>query len=158
MTLPTLVYGYGGWADCRVDQCYLDVRRTVIQGIERGGAGTLGYDESAATALLPQDTAWAEQERPTLTIETPGPHRGGQVVSVTVGGLPDGELRLIGQCAVDQPRGCGYDLLDLGNGTHEVTLAEGLLDRCRPESCYLELSSSGEGLPPLAVAPLDTPD
>lgn len=156
VTLPTLVYGYGGWADCRVDQCFLDVRRTIIHGVEPGG-GTLGSDVSAATALLPRDAAWVEPVRPTLTIETPGPHRGGQTVSVTIRGLPDGERRLIAQCSVDQPWGCGYDVRELGNGTHEITLDEGLLDRCRPETCYLELSSSSEGLPPLAVAPLDTP-
>ncbi len=156
VTLPTLVYGYGGWADCRVDQCFLEVRRTIIHGIEPGG-GTLGSDVSAATALLPRDGAWAEATRPTLSVETPGPHRAGQVVSVTISGLPAGERRLIAQCSVDQPWGCGYDVLELGNGTHEVTLAQGLLERCRPETCYLELDSSSEGLPPLAVAPLDTP-
>ena len=96
--------------------------------------------------------------RPSLTVDTPGPHHAGDEITVTVAGLAEGDERMIGVCRVADPWGCGYPgmFTSFGNGTHRFVLPA-LVDGCGPESCFLEIDSEGEGLAPLATAPLDTP-
>jgi len=151
VALPTLLHGYGGWADCRVDRCFLAVSRTIVTS-PNGGS-----EERVVTTTLPPAGPWADAVRPTLTVDTPGPHGPGQTVSVTIAGLPEGVDTIIGTCHVANPWGCGYDLTPVGNGTHQVALHASQLTGCGPEECYLELDAGSEGLAPLATAALDTP-
>lgn len=153
ITLPTILFSAAGWADCRVDQCYLEVTRTVVAEVSPEGniAGTV---ESVATALLPRDAPWPDAAPPTLTVGTAGPHRGGQAVDVTVAGLPAGAPGSIVVCRVGEAFGCSMGPGSRGNGTHRITLPASV-DGCLPESCYLGLQA-GPRLPPLATAPLDT--
>jgi hypothetical protein len=154
VALPTGSTGYGGWFDCRTGRCFVEINRTVVT--DPGGSG---WTERATAALVPADGEWPDPVRPTLTLLTPGPHRPGQVVTVTIAGLHDGAVTTVGICEVASPWSCGAAEggRELGNGTHQVLLPEGALDSCGPEDCYLELDSGSEGLAPLATAPLDTP-
>lgn len=155
VTLPTWFLGYGGWSDCRVDRCFVAVRRSIVQGTTDDGS-LLGNDELAAVELV--DPTWVDPDgsRPAIEILTPGPHRTGDVLTVQVSGLRDDERTNFGVCAVENPWGCAFVTAlmgRIGNGTHELPLLDPLI--C-PTTCYVELDSQGEGLAPLAVAPLVT--
>lgn len=155
-TVPTWFLGYGGWNDCRVDQCFVRVRRTIVRGTAPGG-GLFGDDEVVATALIPSDLVDQRGTRSELRIVTPGPHAAGQELTIEVTGLAGDRTTSVGVCQADDQWGCGYlggagGPALLGNGTHVIRLPEQF--SC-PTRCYLELDSQGEGMPPLATAALD---
>jgi hypothetical protein len=156
-TVPTWFLGYGGWSDCRVDQCFVRVRRTIVYGTTPGG-GLFGDDEVVTSALIPSDLVEQRGSRPELRIVTPGPHTAGQELAIEVTGLASDRTTSVGVCQADNQWGCGYlggpgGPALLGNGTHVIRLPEQF--SC-PTRCYLELDSQGEGMPPLATAALDT--
>ena len=149
--------GQQGWSDCRVDDCFVQLHLTQVSGSTPGGA-TLVRDEPVAAAMLNAGGIADSGSHAVLAIDTPGPHRAGDEVTVSVSGLPDGYSTNVGVCHVTHPWACGYVGSVFGqidNGTHIFRLPETLA--CAPRGCYLELDSKGEGVPPLAVAPLDTP-
>jgi len=153
---PTWFLGYGGWSDCRTDRCFVQVRRAVVAG--SSASGSFGTDETVAAALLDPGHVSTSGTKATVEIDTAGPHRAGQEITVRVAGLPDGYATNIGVCNISSPWSCGYIGSIFGqidNGTHTFQLPDTLA--CPPRSCYLELDSQGEGVPPLATAPLDTP-
>jgi hypothetical protein len=155
-TVPTWFLGYGGWNDCRVDQCFVRIRRAIVRGTAPGG-GLLGEDEAVATALIPPDLVDQRGSRPELRIVTPGPHAAGQELTIEVVGLAGDRTTSVGVCQADDQWGCRYlGGLDgpalIGNGTHVIRLPEGFVCSTR---CYLELDSQGEGMPPLATAALE---
>lgn len=156
--ISPLVFGYRGWSDCLLDQCFVQVRRTIVHGFEPGG-GLLGSDVAAAATLLDFDPSTPVRDRPSITVETPGPHPAGKEITVIIGGLPEGTTTSIRACDVESPWNCGdvgSTFATVSNGEHTFRLP-GSVARCGPEECYLQLDSQGEGLPPLATAALDTP-
>lgn len=153
--VPTWFLGYGGWNDCRVDHCFIQVRRSIVYGSEPGG-GIMGGDEMVATALILSDLVDQRGQRPELRIVTPGPHAAGQELTIEVAGLAGDRTTSVGVCQADDQWGCGYlggrgGPEQIGNGTHVIRLPDPL--SC-PDRCYLELDSQGEGMPPLATAEL----
>lgn len=154
--MPTWFLGYGGWSDCRTDDCFIQIRRTIVHGSSPGG-GLLGGDEVVATALVRPDQVDPSGLRPELRIVTPGPHTAGRELTVEVVGLRSDQATSIGVCQADNQWGCGYlgggsGPDQIGNGTHVIRLPEQFT--C-PTGCYLELDSQGEGMPPLATAALN---
>jgi hypothetical protein len=152
--VPRLLYGYGGWADCAVDQCFVVISTNIV--VYADGQSS-GWDaRRTASVTLPRTGEWPPAERPTMRVLTGGPHRSGDEVELEVTGLGEGETRAVGTCHVAAPWGCSYSGTAVGNGRHRIVLPV-TVGTCSPRSCYLELDASMEGLPPIATAPLDTP-
>jgi hypothetical protein len=145
--VPTWFMGSHGWVDCRTDHCFVQMGRAWVKGARVGG-------EVVASAVISPDLVDPAKDRPALRVVTPGPHAGGQDVTVAVTGLNPGILSNIALCRSGNEWDCGdvgpLDRID--NGTHLVHLPENF--KCSPR-CYLELRSPGEGFPALATAPID---
>jgi hypothetical protein len=139
------VFGYGGWIDCVLSQCFIKAASTAVPAAS----------SAPAAALLPIDHNAQVQPRPQIAIKEPGPYRPGQQLTVELKNLPADYATWIGVCHVDGPWACGYEPSTQGTGNRLTTFV--LRDNvagCGPEICYLEIDSRGEGVPPLATAPL----
>jgi len=154
VTAPRELYGYGGWSDCAIKVCFISIRRTTVAAVNANGI--TGSDTSVTAALLPPSVADAPQApRPKLTIAEPPPYRAGQTITVELTGLPVDYTTWVGVCHVDGPWACGYVTSTNGTGDHTAKLElPPTVAGCGPETCYLEIDSKGEGLPPFAVADL----
>lgn len=165
VTLRRTVFGPEGRSDCgstaadpAVPGCGIVVWSSVDNAVGDGGVG--GNQDLAAAALVPLDPSWPPTPDPQLTVLTPGPHRSGDRIEVAIEGVPQGMTTGLVRCgtADDWCGGnpAGADSLAWGNGTHELVLGS-WIDDCAPDSCYLALSANIKGMPPVAVAALDTP-
>lgn len=152
--VPRLLYGYGGWSDCSVAQCYVVITTNIV--VQADGQSSMWDSRRTASVALPRQADWPSPIRPSLVVLTDGPHHAGDEIEIEVSGLTEGDRRLIGTCDVGEPWGCGYSMVSVGNGRHRFELPD-RVELCAPRSCYLELDAGGEGLAPLATAPLDTP-
>ena len=155
MTISGRIQGYAGWSDCRTDHCFVQIRRTVVDGVDP--EALTGHDDGVVADLVPFAPTTALPDPPEVEVLEPGPHSAGQTVTVAVRGLPEGTTTNVGACDVAEPWQCWYpaEAFDLPNGMHRITLPDAVAS-CGPDQCYLELDSEGEGLPPLATTPLDT--
>lgn len=143
--LPSQFLGYWGWSDCRTDSCFLQLT----------GAN--------ATPLAAAPVVFTENEprtpRPEITIVDDPPYAVGQEITVEITDLSDEVDTMIGVCSRFQPWNCGYSFETAGSGAYTTTYEiPDIVDGCAPDDCYLELDSSGEGVPPLATValPIDT--
>lgn len=146
-----LVFGFVGRSDCAAAHCYLLVSRATENAATEGGVG--GNSEAVTAAPLPDDLELGPAVAPSLSIETPGPHRLEDEVEVTVRGLPVGVERSIALCTPDTAATCGLSTTTYGNGTHRLTLRASI-DGCDPSTCVLAVFSGIKGVPPLATTPL----
>jgi hypothetical protein len=139
--LPSQFLGYWGWSDCRTDSCFLQLM----------GAN--------ATPLAAASVVFTDNEprtpRPTITIVDDPPYAVGQEVTVEISDLSDDVDTMVGVCDRSQPWICSYSFDTAGSGSY-TTIFEipERVENCAPEDCYLELDSSGEGVPPLATVAL----
>lgn len=151
--LPTWIFGYEGYSNCAVDACFLQIDRLVVHGPSPSG-GIVGGDSDAVAAAIPVDPRVPEPTLPTLRIATPPPYATGQDLTLETRGIGP-EQPSIGWCDVDSPWGCGYTGTRPGPAPDQwiVTVPDNM-SFCAPNRCYLEVDSQGEGMPPIATAPL----
>jgi hypothetical protein len=146
-----LVFGFAGRSDCASVRCYLVVQRATENQAVDGGVG--GSSEAVTSAPLPEGVDLGPALPPTLVVETPGPHRRGDEIEVTVAGLPPGDERSVAPCTPATVAVCGLGLNALGNGTHRLVLGSSV-DGCGTDDCVLAIFSGIKGVPPIATARL----
>src|SRR5690606_36210848 len=83
-TVRRLAFGFGGRSDCATAGCYLLVSRATENRTVDGGVG--GSSRAIAAAPLPLGLDLGTAVSPSLVVETPGPHRPGDDIEVTVAG------------------------------------------------------------------------
>lgn len=143
------IYGFGGWVDCAVTTCWLELGVTWTYPMPDGS--TLGSDMPVARAIVDVEADWPSA-RPNIQILEPGPYSPGQDVTVEVTDHPLRSDGLgIGWC----PGGdgyCRYHFSTYLDGVHRVTWRiPGESSDCGTNRCYFEVESQSEGLAPPAI-------
>ena len=143
------IYGYGGWVDCAIDACYIEVTLRWLHPLGDRDDGRVGSDRVEARALLDVPDGW-QSVRPSISILEPGPYAPGQVVTVEArDARVDGFV--ISFCpGGDRP--CGFREGTFADGVHRISWTlPGPGSGCGLDRCYFAVASGGEGLAPPAV-------
>jgi hypothetical protein len=154
LMVPAEFYGYGGWTNCLVEQCFVVVSAPVlIEARNDGGLYVGSYDVGAALLNFPPGTP--QPARPSMTIREPGPYRVGDVITIDLRNMIGDRPTTLSMCFGDDPWACGMFESTEGAGDRTVTFEiPWQLADCGEGHCYLQVNSNSEGLAPPAVVPL----
>lgn len=143
------IYGYGGWIDCAVAACWIELVASWSHPMPDGS--TLGSGRAVDRVLVDVPKAWPTR-RPTIAVKEQGPYSPGQQVTVEVRDHPMTSDGLgIGWCPGDDSY-CTYRFSTYVDGVHRVTwqIPLGSAD-CGTNRCFFEIDSGSEGLAPPAI-------
>lgn len=155
LDLRRSIYGHGGWIDCAVARCYLEVIVRSLYPLADGSS--LGSYTTVARVEVDVSDDWPST-RPSISIAEPGPYRPGQTVTVEVRDYDAEAGPGIAWCLGGDSH-CGYEFVTSTDGVHRATwVLPSSSSACPPNRCYFAIDSQSEGGAPPAIVIVNLSD